>query len=121
MKASVAYKTLDNITVVMLAFKNFKHALSEEFQAVNNPNSGNSDSKLQISIYLYKSIFALKVIKISWAERVAKSARSTCPRNRASSGLHSLRVRCLLLDRMHLWRIWTAQMEALPSMKIPKP
>ena len=32
MKASVAYKTLDNITVVMLAFKNFKKALSEEFQ-----------------------------------------------------------------------------------------
>jgi hypothetical protein len=36
MKASVAYKTLDNITVVMLAFKNFKHALSEEFCVINN-------------------------------------------------------------------------------------
>lgn len=32
MKASVSYKTLDNITVVMLAFKNFKKALSDEFQ-----------------------------------------------------------------------------------------
>ena len=48
MKASVAYKTLDNITVVMLAFKNFKHALSEEFQAVNSPNSGHSESKLNL-------------------------------------------------------------------------
>jgi hypothetical protein len=37
MKASVAYKTLDNITVVMLAFKNFKDSLSEEFETVNNP------------------------------------------------------------------------------------
>lgn len=36
MKASVAYKTLDNITVVMLAFKNFKKALSDEFCQVNN-------------------------------------------------------------------------------------
>ena len=36
MKASVSYKTLDNITVVMLAFKNFKHALSEEFCHVQN-------------------------------------------------------------------------------------
>jgi hypothetical protein len=37
MKASVAYKTLDNITVVMLAFKNFKEALSEEYVQVNDP------------------------------------------------------------------------------------
>lgn len=29
MKASVAYKTLDNITVVLLAFKNFKKALGD--------------------------------------------------------------------------------------------
>ena len=47
MKASVAYKTLDNITVVMLAFKNFKHALSDEFVAINNPGSG-SESKSKI-------------------------------------------------------------------------
>jgi hypothetical protein len=38
MKASVAYKTLDNITVVMLAFKNFKLALSEEFTILANPD-----------------------------------------------------------------------------------
>ena len=38
MKASVAYKTLDNITVVMLAFKNFKKTLSDEFQQVNDEN-----------------------------------------------------------------------------------
>ena len=31
MKASVSYKTLDNITVVLLAFKNFKNSLSNEF------------------------------------------------------------------------------------------
>lgn len=36
MKASIAYKTLDNITVVMLAFKNFKKALQDEFCQVNN-------------------------------------------------------------------------------------
>ena len=35
MKASVAYKTLDNITVVLLAFKNFKSSLSNEFMQVN--------------------------------------------------------------------------------------
>jgi hypothetical protein len=29
MKASVAYKTLDNITVVLLAFKGFKNALNQ--------------------------------------------------------------------------------------------
>ena len=45
MKASVAYKTLDNITVVMLAFKNFKAALAEEFQQVNGPQLGNTESK----------------------------------------------------------------------------
>ena len=39
MKASIAYKTLDNITVVMLAFKNFKKALVDDFCQVNNiPN-----------------------------------------------------------------------------------
>jgi len=31
MKDSVAYKTLDNITVVLLAFNNFKTSLAEEF------------------------------------------------------------------------------------------
>lgn len=36
MKASIAYKTLDNITVVLLAFKNFKSALQEEFDEVNH-------------------------------------------------------------------------------------
>lgn len=47
MKASVSYKTLDNITVVLLAFKNFKNALSKEFMQVNglidNPNESNQD------------------------------------------------------------------------------
>lgn len=43
MKASIAYKTLDNITVVMLAFKNFKKALTDDFCAVNNiPNEHQS-------------------------------------------------------------------------------
>lgn len=36
MKASVSYKTLDNITVVMLAFKNFKKALNSEFESVTS-------------------------------------------------------------------------------------
>ena len=31
MKASIAYKTLDNITVVLLSFKNLKQALQDEF------------------------------------------------------------------------------------------
>ena len=48
MKASVAYKTLDNITVVMLAFKNFKKALSDEFCQVNNIVSESQGT------YLYK-------------------------------------------------------------------
>ena len=51
MKASVAYKTLDNITVVMLAFKNFKHALSEEFCQVNNQLLGIEESKFLLLIY----------------------------------------------------------------------
>lgn len=42
MKASVSYKTLDNITVVLLAFKNFKKALTEEYNATNNLTSMNS-------------------------------------------------------------------------------
>lgn len=45
MKASVAYKTLDNITVVMLAFKNFKESLSEEFMQINDPQKVASESK----------------------------------------------------------------------------
>ena len=40
MKASIAYKTLDNITVVMLAFKNFKKALVDEFCQVNGLAGG---------------------------------------------------------------------------------
>lgn len=36
MKASIAYKTLDNITVVLLAFKNFRQALQDEFDHVNH-------------------------------------------------------------------------------------
>ena len=40
MKASIAYKTLDNITVVMLAFKNFKKALVDEFCTVNGLAGG---------------------------------------------------------------------------------
>lgn len=50
MKASVAYKTLDNITVVMLAFKNFKDSLSEEFTQVNDPKITN-ESKLKFMFY----------------------------------------------------------------------
>jgi len=45
MKASVAYKTLDNITVVLLAFKNFKTALSNEFVEVNNMVKNPTESK----------------------------------------------------------------------------
>lgn len=45
MKASVAYKTLDNITVVLLAFKNFKTALSNEFVEVNNMAKNPTESK----------------------------------------------------------------------------
>ena len=48
MKASVAYKTLDNITVVMLAFKNFKQALSDEFTQVNHPNQGDSETHFDL-------------------------------------------------------------------------
>jgi len=46
MKASVAYKTLDNITVVLLAFKNFKKALNEEFVGLVNSHSSANESKL---------------------------------------------------------------------------
>lgn len=45
MKASVAYKTLDNITVVMLAFKNFKDSLSDEYSAINDPQKLMYESK----------------------------------------------------------------------------
>lgn len=48
MKASVSYKTLDNITVVMLAFKNFKQALSDEFSQINNPNQADSESHFDL-------------------------------------------------------------------------
>jgi len=44
MKASVAYKTLDNITVVMLAFKNFKQSLSDEFVQIQNIQTSESNS-----------------------------------------------------------------------------
>ena len=47
MKAAVAYKTLDNITVVLLAFKNFKNALSNEFMQVNGMMPSANDSKYQ--------------------------------------------------------------------------
>lgn len=49
MKASVAYKTLDNITVVLLAFKNFKNALSNEFMQVNGMMPASSDSKFHLN------------------------------------------------------------------------
>ena len=45
MKASVAYKTLDNITVVLLAFKNFKTSLSNEFMQVNGMAPASNESK----------------------------------------------------------------------------
>jgi hypothetical protein len=45
MKASIAYKTLDNITVVMLAFKNFKKALVDDFCQVNNIPNESHDEK----------------------------------------------------------------------------
>ena len=48
MKGSIAYKTLDNITVVMLAFKNFKESLAEEFVQVNDSYKINTDSKYNI-------------------------------------------------------------------------
>lgn len=51
MKASVAYKTLDNITVVLLAFKSFKTALSNEFMQVNNLVANPNDSKLFYFIF----------------------------------------------------------------------
>ena len=38
MKDSIAYKTLDNITVVLLAFSNLKHALVEEFVSGSSQN-----------------------------------------------------------------------------------
>lgn len=54
MKASVSYKTLDNITVVMLAFKNFKKSLSEEFCQVQNIQvSGEITGKSKLFTYSY--------------------------------------------------------------------
>lgn len=35
MKDSIAYKTLDNITVVLLAFNNLKQALNDELMGSN--------------------------------------------------------------------------------------
>lgn len=52
MKASVSYKTLDNITVVMLAFKNFKFALAEEFTLVNDAKNESKLSELFEFIFL---------------------------------------------------------------------
>ncbi len=37
MKDSIAYKTLDNITVVLLAFNNLKSSLVDELQSQNTP------------------------------------------------------------------------------------
>lgn len=45
MKAAVAYKTLDNITVVMLAFKNFKKSLNDEFVTMTNKEGSANESK----------------------------------------------------------------------------
>ena len=45
MKASVAYKTLDNITVVLLAFKNFRQSLQQEFLANHDSIKELSQSK----------------------------------------------------------------------------
>ena len=45
MKASVAYKTLDNITVVLLAFKNFRQSLQQEFLANHDRIKELSQSK----------------------------------------------------------------------------
>jgi hypothetical protein len=39
MKASVAYKTLDNITVVLLAFKGFKKSLQRLFEQGDQSSS----------------------------------------------------------------------------------
>ena len=39
MKDSVAYKTLDNITVVLLAFGNLKNTLANEFESEQNSNA----------------------------------------------------------------------------------
>ena len=44
----MSYKTLDNITVVLLAFKNFKLALSEEFVIVNKPVEESKESGGQV-------------------------------------------------------------------------
>jgi hypothetical protein len=38
MKDSVAYKTLDNITVVLLAFGNLKNTLANEFESDSHSN-----------------------------------------------------------------------------------
>jgi len=70
MKASVAYKTLDNITVVLLAFKNFKTALSNEFVEVNNMAKNPTESKLKSYIFnpnipiLFQAIPTYKARKV---------------------------------------------------------
>lgn len=57
MKASVAYKTLDNITVVLLAFKNFKTALSNEFMQVN----GMMPTPIDSMCYFYRYSVVLTI------------------------------------------------------------
>lgn len=71
MKASVAYKTLDNITVVMLAFKNFKQALSDEFCVVNNQLIGSAEES---KCFLFFSYTALKAMQTCKARKVGLSA-----------------------------------------------
>jgi hypothetical protein len=43
MKDSIAYKTLDNITVVLLAFNNLKRALTDELLSNANPEQEEKD------------------------------------------------------------------------------
>ena len=86
MKASVAYKTLDNITVVLLAFKNFKTALSNEFVEVNNMAKNPTESKLKKVTFINTNILLIyQAIQTCKARKVELALRKI---NRVKVKLH---------------------------------
>ena len=102
MKASVAYKTLDNITVVLLAFKNFKSALSNEFVEVNNMAKNPSESKLKKvkfintnALLFYQAIQTCKERKVELAPATMLKISRVKAKLQLQSRAHKVVTPCL--------------------------
>lgn len=87
LKASIASRTLDNITAVLVSFKNFRKTIKKEFNGTKI--NGNENDDLKYRMTTINQVLTLPNMDINYKdiERAQTSASSILEPNRPASNI----------------------------------